>query len=98
MMFRISRALGLVTCVLACSFLVTGCSCEGVPPANGSAESQITSPAEGALVSGRPLRIEGTASASNAALARVEVSFDSGGSWQEASGLESWSSDLTAAD
>src|SRR4051812_24943341 len=91
-----SRASGLAVFLLAPSLVLTGCDCGGPP--DGSAESAITSPADGALVSGRPLRIEGTAQSEQSPLAKVEVSFDNGGSWQTAGGLESWSFELTAAD
>src|SRR4051812_24816764 len=98
MMFRISRASRLAACLFASSLALTGCDCGGPGPLQGTAESAVTSPANGALVSGRPLHITGTAVSDRSPLAKVEVSFDDGGSWQTAAGLESWSFGLTAAD
>jgi hypothetical protein len=60
--------------------------------------SQITQPADGALLSGATVTISGTASDPTSGIALVEVSLDGGATWQTATGGESWSYVWTLPD
>src|SRR5690242_1560492 len=91
-MWRISVAALLVLGALS------GCTCGGSGPDIGQANSQITSPADGAIVRGSPLTITGTAASSKGVVAKVEVSTDDGVTWMAASGTDTWSYAFTAPD
>jgi len=60
-----------------------------IPPSNNPPSCSITSPSNGATVSGT-VTIQGTASDSDGTVQKVEVKIDDG-TWQQATGTTSWS-------